>query len=82
VGRERSKVLGTKRDAEAFDAEIRRRKRTGEIATMDAGRETLASFRRGVVAPLRRPEPRAWYYYQPWIDVVRAHYVESASRFH
>jgi integrase len=44
VGRERSKVLGTKRDAEAFDAEIRRRRRTGEIATMDAGKETFASF--------------------------------------
>jgi integrase len=44
VGRERSKVLGTKRDADAFDAEVRRRKRTGELATMDAGKETLASF--------------------------------------
>jgi hypothetical protein len=37
-------VLGTKRDAEAFDAEIRRRKRTGELATMDACKETLANF--------------------------------------
>src|SRR5436309_9878955 len=44
VGRERSKVLGTKRDAEAFDAEVRRRRRTGELATMDAGKETLADF--------------------------------------
>jgi integrase len=44
LNRERSKVLGTKRDAEAFDAEIRRRKRTGELATMDAGKETLANF--------------------------------------
>src|SRR6266545_3935478 len=44
LNRERSKVLGTKRDAEAFDAEIRRRKRTGELATMDAGKETLATF--------------------------------------
>ena len=44
LGRERSKVLGTKRDAEAFDAEIRRRRRTGELATMDAGKETLADF--------------------------------------
>jgi hypothetical protein len=42
--RERSKVLGTKRDADAFDAEIRRRKRTGKLATMDAGKETLANF--------------------------------------
>lgn len=37
-------MLGTKRDADAFDAEVRRRKRTGELATMDAGKETLASF--------------------------------------
>ncbi len=44
LNRERSKVLGTKRDAEAFDAEVRRRKRTGELATMDAGKETLANF--------------------------------------
>jgi integrase len=44
LNRERSKVLGTKRDAEAFDADIRRRKRTGELATMDAGKETLANF--------------------------------------
>ena len=42
-GRERSKVLGRKRDAEAFDAEVRRRRRTGEIA-IDAGKQTLADF--------------------------------------
>jgi integrase len=43
-GRNKAKVLGRKRDAEAFDAEIRRRKRTGEISTLDAGRQTLADF--------------------------------------
>ena len=42
----RSKVLGRKRDAEAFDAEIRRRRRTGELGLMDAGNETLAEFGR------------------------------------
>ncbi len=42
--RNRSRVLGRKRDAEAFDAEIRRRRRTGELAALDAGRETLAQF--------------------------------------
>lgn len=42
--RNRSKVLGRKRDAEAFDAEARRRKRTGELATLDSGRESLAAF--------------------------------------
>lgn len=44
TGRERSKVLGTKRDAEAFEAEVRRRKRTGELGALDAGREKLADF--------------------------------------
>ena len=42
--RNRSKVLGRKRDAEAFDAEIRRRKRTGEIALLDAGKQPLWEF--------------------------------------
>lgn len=44
AGRNRSKVLGRKRDAEAFDAELRRRKRTGELAQLDAGEEPLAEF--------------------------------------
>ena len=43
-GRNRSRVLGRKRDAEAFDAEIKRRKRTGELAALDAGRETLDEY--------------------------------------
>ncbi|MEA2275768.1 MAG: hypothetical protein QOC78_728 [Solirubrobacteraceae bacterium] len=43
-GRNRSKVLGRKRDAEAFDAELIRRKRTGELAQLDAGKESLANF--------------------------------------
>jgi len=43
-GRNRSKVLGRKRDAEAFEAEIVRRKRTGELAQLDAGKESLAGF--------------------------------------
>jgi hypothetical protein len=44
AGRNRSKVLGRKRDAEAFDAEITRRKRTGELAKLDAGKEPLGQF--------------------------------------
>ena len=44
AGQNRSKVLGRKRDAEAFDAELRRKKRTGELAVLDAGKETLAEF--------------------------------------
>ncbi len=43
-GCNRSQVLGRKRDAEAFDAELKRRRRTGEIAHLDAGKETLAQF--------------------------------------
>ena len=43
-GRNRSKVLGRRRDAEAFDAEIRRRKRTGDLASLGAGKQTLAEF--------------------------------------
>jgi hypothetical protein len=31
------KSLARKRDAEAFDAELRREKRTGEMAVLDAG---------------------------------------------
>lgn len=44
AGRNRSKVLGRKRDADAFDAEITRRKRTGDLAQLDAGKELLADF--------------------------------------
>jgi integrase len=43
-GRNRSKTLGRKRDAEAFDAEIRRLRRVGELGIMDAGRISLAEF--------------------------------------
>ncbi|MGK2937136.1 MAG: tyrosine-type recombinase/integrase [Solirubrobacteraceae bacterium] len=44
AGRNRSKVLGRKRDADAFDAEITRRKRTGDLAQLDAGKELLSDF--------------------------------------
>ncbi len=40
----RSKVLGRKRDAEAFDAEVRRRQRTGELRLLDGGKETLGDY--------------------------------------
>lgn len=43
-GHNRSKVGGRKRDADAFEAELRRRKRTGELAQLDAGKEPLAKF--------------------------------------
>jgi len=43
-GRARSKVIGRKRDAEAFDAEVVRRKRTGDLDLLTGGKETLAEF--------------------------------------
>lgn len=49
-GDARSKVLGLKRDADAFDAEIKRRRRTGELGAMDAGRETLDQYVAGTWA--------------------------------
>jgi integrase len=42
--RARSKVIGRKRDADAFEAEIVRRKRTGDLDLLTGGRETLADF--------------------------------------
>lgn len=43
-GQPHSKVIGRKRDAEAYDAEIKRRKRLGQLAQMDAGTQTVAEF--------------------------------------
>jgi integrase len=43
-GRERSKVVGRKRDAESLAAEIIRSKRTGELDLLTGGKETLAEF--------------------------------------
>jgi hypothetical protein len=40
-GRNRSREVGSKREAQAFDDEIRRRRLTGELSLLDAGRETL-----------------------------------------
>jgi integrase len=45
-GHNRVRQFDRKRDAEGFDAEIRRRKRLGELDLLDAGRETLADFAR------------------------------------
>jgi integrase len=42
--RNRSRVLGRKRDAEAFDAEVKRKRRLGELALMERGTESLAEF--------------------------------------
>ena len=37
-------MLGRKADAIAFDAEVRRRARTGELVLLDAGPERLDEF--------------------------------------
>ena len=44
VGRNRSREVGSKRAAQAFDDEMRRRRRTGELALFDASRETLDEY--------------------------------------
>jgi hypothetical protein len=43
-GQPHSRVAGRKRDAEALDADIKRRKRLGQLAQMDSGTQTLAEF--------------------------------------
>ena len=45
-GQPHSRVMGSKRDAELFEGEIKRRKRLGQLAQIDAGRQTLAEFAR------------------------------------
>jgi integrase len=45
-GKPRSRVMGSKRDAELFEADITRRKRLGQLAQIDAGRQTVAEFAR------------------------------------
>ena len=37
-------MIGRKRDAESFEAEVVRRKRTGDLDLLTRGRETLAEF--------------------------------------
>src|SRR3954464_12485712 len=45
-GQPHSRVMGSKRDAELFEADITRRKRLGQLAQIDAGRQTVAQFAR------------------------------------
>jgi integrase len=47
AGRNRSRVVGRKRDAEALDAEIKRRRRMGELALADGGTVTLDEYTTG-----------------------------------
>ena len=40
-GRNRARTFSTRRDAPDFDAEVRRQRRAGTLAALDAGTETL-----------------------------------------
>ncbi|HKG65415.1 MAG TPA: tyrosine-type recombinase/integrase [Solirubrobacteraceae bacterium] len=42
--RNRSKIFEKRRDADRFDAEVTRRRQLGELAALDAGRESLDDF--------------------------------------
>ena len=42
--RNRSKTFDKRRDADRFDAEVTRRRQLGELAALDAGRESLDDF--------------------------------------
>jgi len=43
-GEQRTRTFDRKRDADDFDADLRRRRRLGELGMLDAGRETLDEF--------------------------------------
>jgi integrase len=43
-GKQRSRTFSLKRDADAWEAKIKLAKRQGELAELDAGRQTLAEF--------------------------------------
>ena len=43
-GQPRSRIIGRKADAELFNADITRRRRLGQLADHDGGRETLGVF--------------------------------------
>lgn len=65
AGRGRSRRFDRKRDAEAFDAEVRRRRQLGALATLDAGGESLDEYVAGTWAPahaaLLAPATQALY---------------------
>jgi integrase len=44
AGRQRSRTFTRKKDADAWDAKVKLAKRQGEVAQLDAGRQTLRSF--------------------------------------
>jgi integrase len=49
-GRNRARTFSTRRDARDFDAEVRRQRRAGSLAALDAGAETLGEYVTGTWA--------------------------------
>lgn len=49
-GRNRARTFSTRRDARDFDAEVRRQRRAGSLAALDAGAETLGEYVTGAWA--------------------------------
>jgi hypothetical protein len=49
-GRNRARTFSTRRDARDFDAEVRRQRRAGSLAALDAGAQTLGEFVTGTRA--------------------------------
>jgi integrase len=49
-GRNRARTFSTRRDAADFDAEVRRQRRAGSLAALDAGTETLGDYVTGTWA--------------------------------
>jgi hypothetical protein len=43
-GRNRARTFSTGRDARDFDAEVRRQRRAGSLAALDAGAQTLGEY--------------------------------------
>ena len=43
-GRNRARTFSTRRDVRDFDAEVRRQRRAGSLAALDAGAETLGEY--------------------------------------
>jgi integrase len=50
LGRNRARTFSTRRDAADFDAEVRRQRRTGSLAALDAGTESLGEYVTGAWA--------------------------------
>lgn len=49
-GRNRARTFSTRRDAADFDAEVRRQRRAGSLAALDAGSESLGAYVTGTWA--------------------------------